>query len=244
MDGQQTKSGLPYPPFVPFPEFFAEWNWELGQHITVIGPTGSGKTVLVRQLLRRRDYVVVLGIKNRDPELYGPFTREGYKIVSRFDPEPEDGDTHLIFRPKLTGPGAEDKAKQRDAFREGLGEIFLQGRWTVYADDVQYLSDNLKLGTEFETFWMLGRSEQISMVASTQEPVDIPVLAYGQATHLFLFQNPDIYRVRRMAELTGVNREIVMEVLPDLPPHEFLYVNKLQRSMLRSKVIRELEPSE
>lgn len=226
------------PPFVRFDVFFDQWEWEPGQHITVIGPTGSGKTVLVRTLLTRREFVVVLGIKNRDPELYGPFQQMGYQVVSNFDPEPEEGDTHIIFKPKLSGPGREAKAAQSDAFREALGEIFLSGFWTVYADDVQYLADNLKLSTEFETFWMLGRSEGISMVASTQEPVDIPVLAYGQATHLFLFNNPDLYRVRRIAELAGVGREVVAEVIPSLPPHEFLYINKLTRGMIRSKVMR------
>ena len=67
------KGGQPLPPFVRFDRFMADWRWKQGEHVTTIGPTGSGKTVLNRELLRRRDFVVVLGVKNRDKELYGPF---------------------------------------------------------------------------------------------------------------------------------------------------------------------------
>lgn len=242
LDNEQADDGTPLPPYQRFDRFLAEFTWRQGEHVTVIGPTGSGKTVLARQLLRRRDFVVVLGVKNRDPELYEPFQREGYVVTDTFDPEPEDGETHLIFRPRLTAPTAEARNAQRNAFSEALTEIFLAGRWCVYADDIQYMTSNLRLSTEFENLWILGRSEQISVYASSQEPVDIPVMAYGFATHLFLFRNPDLYRARRMAELTGTSRAVVQRTILRLPKYEFLYVNKDTGHMVRSKVIREREP--
>ena len=85
---------------------------------------------------------------------------------------------------------------------------------------------------------MLGRSEGVTVVASSQEPVNVPVMMYGMATHLFLFKNPDIYRARRMAELTGVNREQAQQTILLLPPHEFLYIDKRDGRMVRSMVIR------
>ncbi|HET7047880.1 MAG TPA: ATP-binding protein [Solirubrobacteraceae bacterium] len=216
-----------------------DWRWRQGEHLTTIGPTGSGKTVLNRQLLRRRDYVVVLGIKNRDPELYGPFEKEGYELVHSFDPEPPgDADQfRVLFVPRSEAHGVEGRGKKSKAFRQVLNEVYDVGYWCVYADDIQYMADQLKLAAEFEELWMLGRSEGVSVVASSQEPVNIPVMAYGMATHLFLFKNPDVYRAKRMAELTGVNREIAEKTILELPEHEFLYVNKRSGDMLRSKVI-------
>ena len=96
----------------------------------------------------------------------------------------------------------------------------------------------MRLAPEFEELWILGRSEWVSVVASSQEPVDIPLQAYGMATHLFLFRNNDLRRAQRMAELTGVNREIVQTTILQLPSHEFLYVNTRTSTMLRSKVLQ------
>lgn len=241
LDQSVTKSGLELPKFVRWDRFLPQFMsaWKQGQHVTTIAPTGQGKTVLNRHLLRRRDWVVVLGIKNRDPELYGPFQAEGYKLVRKFDPEPPpDEDSYrVLFVPQTDKHGTEGRAAKAKPFRQALNDIYDAGRWTVYADDIQYMADQLRLAPEFEELWMLGRSEGVTVVASSQEPVDIPLQAYGQATHLFLFANPDLHRARRMAELTGVNREVAQHTLMHLPKHEFLYINKDTRQMLRSKVI-------
>lgn len=241
LDEHRTRGGFTPPPFVRWDHFLAGWEWEQGEHITTIGPTGSGKTVLNRQLLRRRDLVIVLGVKQRDPELYGPFQREGYELVRTFDPEdvPEDEPMRVLFVPRVQAETVQEEwKKQGAAFRRVLNDIRKIGFWTVYADDIQFQADKLNLANEFEALWMIGRSELISVVASSQEPVNIPVMAYGAATHLFLFKNNDLYRARRMAELAGVNREVAQETIIRLPEHEFLYVNRNTGQMLRSKVTR------
>lgn len=240
LDQARTKSGFELPPFVRWDRFLATWRWKQGEHLTTIGPTGSGKTVLNRYLLRRRDYVVVLGIKQRDPELYKPFQAEGYQLVRKFDAEPgEDSDgERVLFVPQTDKHGTEGRAAKARKFRQALNDVYDTGYWCLYADDVQYLCDQLRLAPELEELWMIGRSEGVTMVASSQEPVNIPVMAYGMATHLFLFKNPDIYRARRMGELAGMNREIAQETIVRLPDHEFLYINKSSGEMLRSKVIR------
>ena len=240
LDGQTTRSGLELPPFERFDVFMRKWRWRQGEHVTTIGPTGSGKTVLNRELLRRRDFVVVLGVKNRDKELYGPFEKEGYKLVHRFEPEPpaEATESKILFVPQSELHGAEARTQKSRAFRQVLNDVYDVGYWCVYADDIQYQVDKLKLAPEFEELWQLGRSEGVSVVASSQEPVDIPVMAYGMASHLFLFANRDQYRAERMAKLTGMNREITELTVLTLPEHEFLYINKATGRMIRSKVIR------
>jgi hypothetical protein len=231
---------------VRWDRFLQTWKWKAGEHLTAIGPTGSGKTVLTRYLLRRRRFVVVLGIKARDPEFYGPFQADGYKLVHRFnlDADSKDDDPKVLFVPTSDKHGNESRRERSKKFRLALNDI-MDSRappghenWTVYADDVRYMSDQLGLRTEFEELWIAGRSEGITMVASSQEPVDIPVMAYGQATHLFLFRSTDKRRADRMAELTGVNREVTREVLLRLPSHQFLYVNRETGAMLTSIVIR------
>ena len=220
--------------------FYADWEWKQGEHVTTIGPTGSGKTVLNRELLRRRAFVVVLGVKNRDRELYGPFQAEGYRLERKFDAEPpaDSEQWRVLLVPQTDKHGTEGRQAKAKVFRSALNDIQDAGNWAVYLDDVAYVSDQLRLAPELEELWMLGRSEGVSVVASSQEPVNIPVMAYGMATHLFLFKNPDVYRARRMAELTGVNREVAQETIMRLPDHEFLYIDKSTTKMLRSTVIR------
>lgn len=240
LDTERTRSGLELPPFVRWDEFLEDWRWKIGEHVTTIGPTGSGKTVLNRYLLRRRTFVVIFGIKNRDPELYAPFQRDGYQLVRRFDPEPpeDQDDAKVLFVPITEKKGTEGRAYRAGKFRQALHDIQDTGNWCLYCDDVQYLSDQLKLEPDLEELWMIGRSEGVTVVASSQEPVNIPLMAYGMATHLFLFKNPDKRRADRMAELTGINREIAAHTILRLPDHEFLYINKSTGKMLRSVVIR------
>ena len=56
---------------LPWSTFIARWptQFRQGQHVTVIGPTGCGKTTLVTELAEARSHVVALGVKHRDDSL-------------------------------------------------------------------------------------------------------------------------------------------------------------------------------
>lgn len=238
LDDTTLKSGGGIPPYVRWDQFQLRLRLKQGEHITLVGTTGSGKTVLARELLSRRDYVVVLGTKNNDRELYGPFEELGYELTDDFDPTPDQDESRIIFRPRLRSPDDKGLAAQRQAFEGALFLVWEAGGWTIYADEIWYLTHRLKLATIFETLWTAGRSDDITVVGATQLPVDIPLLAFDQATHLFLFRNTDRYRINRMAEFAGSDIELVRHIIPRLPRHEFLYIDTRTGTMARSKVIR------
>lgn len=204
-----------------------------------VGPTGSGKTRLNRELLRfsPNPFVVVFGVKRRDVELYGPFERQGYELSRTFNAHTDADEARILFVPRTDKPGVEGRNERARAFRHALHDIEQAGAWTVYLDDVIYLSRDMGLGEEFRELWQMGRSEGISIVASAQEPVNIPVAAWGASSHLFVFKNPDMYRTRRVGELTGFNRDLAFETILRLPQHEFLYIQKDTGQMMRSKVL-------
>lgn len=223
---------------MPWAEF-AEWfTYEQGEHVTLVGTTGSGKTTLARVLLLpQRDYVCVLATKMEDDSLYLPLQAAGYEITEDFNPEPEgDEPTKVIFRPPLWEPSSEALNEQAEAFRKCLIQVYQTGRWALYADEERYLTETLGLRAQFNVLYLQGRSQKTSIIGATQRPVSIPLEAFDQATHLFLWRNTDRYNVQRMAEFAGADVAMVRGIIPQLPQHEFLYIDTRSGYMARSKV--------
>lgn len=230
--GRRVGDAIPY---VRWDVFLERVKFEQGQHITIVGTTGSGKTVLERELVKTRFWTVLLGTKNEDRELYEPFEKAGFEITDDFDPTPEKADSRVIFRPRMSTPDAAGLRKQRDAFESMLFEVFEARQWRIVADEIWYLTNRLRLADTFETFWSQGRSMGITVVACTQLPVSIPLMAFDQATHLFLFRNTDQYRIKRMAEFSGADSALLRSAIPLLPRFEFIYVDTRTGLLLRSK---------
>lgn len=233
--GEAIGGQIPFKPWHEFYPVFAR-EFEQGHHVTLVGRNGSGKTVLGQQVIALRDYVAVCATKNRDPSLYGPLEKDGFELVDEFTSEPLEH-PKLIVRPELGEASRKALQAQSATFEEMLHEIFRVGDWCVYADEVRYLTDTLRLAEPFEILWLQGRSLGISVVAGTQRPVSIPREAFSQARHFFFFAEHEKDNVIRMSEFVGRNMELVRFVIPRLPEFEFLYVNTVSGKMLRSKVI-------
>lgn len=226
-----TLDAVPYMDWDAFTERFA---FRQGEHVTLVGGTGSGKTTLARELiLPRRDYVGVFATKKKDPSLYAPLIAAGYVLTDDWDPYDEEI-PKVIYKPSISGVGKGGRQGQADAFRDSLDEVFEAGNWCCYFDEVAYLTENLKLATELETLWMQGRSLGISMVAATQRPVKIPLIAY-EANHLFLWRFTDKRNVDTISEFTGSNINVARQVIPRLPRHEALYINTVTDEICRTK---------
>lgn len=206
-----------------------------GEHVTLVGATGSGKTTLALQLLGYRSYVCVLGTKNEDAGLYPELQGKGYVLTGKPELNYRE-QPRVIFRPKLADLSAESKAAQAEDFKAVLDQVFDEGRWCLYGDEIRYLSDNLGLSKELDSLWLQGRSMGISMVVSTQRPVSIPVIAFESATHLFLFRATDRANIQRSSEFGGADVDLIRYTLPRLPRYEVLYVDTRTGEMLRTKV--------
>jgi hypothetical protein len=196
-----------------------------GDHISAIGPTNSGKTNLMLQLLALRKNVVVFGTKRKDATL-NPLLQSGnYLKVNEWS----EGHytSRLILNPPLKQ--MEDIARQKAIFDSAIRQIFMMGGWCIYVDEIAYFVDQLGLSKHLNLLWQHGRSLGITLMGGTQRPYHIPLAAYSQATHLFLWRNNDRRDVQRLSEISGqVDKRLIQDTIPQLERFDALYVNTEQ----------------
>lgn len=215
-------------------DFLRAFKWKQGEHVTIIGPTGSGKTWLAESILPIRRFVAVMITKKKDP-MIGKFEKGGYKRVKDWHEIPHEIHSRILLHP----PFARDEPKerhQRDSFAYAFDRAFEQGHWTLYADELPYVIDELKLQHKVKRQLNQGRSLKSSLVSSAQRPAFLPLLAYSAATHLFFFRTTDETDLKRIGGLGGVSNKLIRSLVAVLESHQVLYLNTRTGEMYITKV--------
>lgn len=201
-------------------------DWRQGEHVTLIGPTGVGKTELMTALLEYHPFAVFLNTKRID------LTQQrlkamGFRTIQRGqDLNPEIAPRYILSPPwpkKLSSEQLD--ALHRQEFINCLTRAFWQTGWTVAIDELEYVNRDLKIDSPVNKLLRQGRSQGNSMVLGTQRPRHVTLHAYEQATHLFIWKQSDLSNVKRAAELAGANQRELLEVIPTLDRHDVYYVN-------------------
>lgn len=203
--------------------FRRAFRWRDGEHLSLFGPTGSGKTTLALTLLPLRSWVVVFATKPRDRVLAAFAERHRYTIIRRWPPPALRH--HVVLWPPFRGTS--DLLRQRRAFEDAIRDIYRSGGWTIYLDETYYFSELLRMSDDLRLLWTQGRSLDVTLVAGTQRPKRVPLEMMDQATHLFFFRFRDYADLQRIGELGWVDARAIREEVARLPPHHFLYVNNL-----------------
>jgi hypothetical protein len=157
--------------FTPWTRFIGQFQWKQGEHVSLIGPTGHGKTTLVGHLfdyppvgrfkphsrhpywrpLRQpspepvevpRPYVVVFANKRRD-ETAERFLQRGYIRMSAWKDITPDFHPDVYPRRILWPPSGKlgKLSGQRAVFEHALNKIAEEEGWTLYIDDAIYVAD-------------------------------------------------------------------------------------------------------
>lgn len=234
-------------PRVPWDAFFQRWTWNQGEHLTIVGPTGTGKSTLMRALLQKRyeagGAVCVFGTKTEDRTLSTWLREDGLTRVESWPPRwpgrwwdrPRGNEwTHKVMLwPRIKSTA--DVRALGPTFGHALDEMFVARRWCVAIDELWYQSAEMGLDHELKSWWSQGRSAGLTLVGATQRPVDIPLLAYNSATHLFLFGDNDRRNLDRVSGLGGLPPAEITRIMESLPFHDVLYVNTRERFYLRTR---------
>ncbi len=224
-------------PFVEFPALVAAMNYRHDEHVTIVGPTGRGKTTIALELLKLRRNVVVIGTKSEDKVLRGLVRSKEY-VRSNTLPSPAVA-RRVIVWPKFTG--IDDVETQRRIIAGVFDQAFRERNRTILADELHYLAEFLRMGPRLKLWWTQGRSAGCSLIAGFQRPAWVPRDAYSSATHLFIFGTADDNDAKALGGIGGLNSRTIRYVVQWLEQdpsrfHEFLYVNTRTGYMVRSRL--------
>jgi hypothetical protein len=140
----------------------------------------------------------------------------------------------VVFWPRVEAMA--DQWEQERAVAAMLENIYETGGWTVYLDEVRYISEPSYLGlrSHVQLLWTQGRTLGVTVVAGSQRPAWVPLEAFSQADHLFFWRESDDANLKRVASIAGVRSREIRELVPQLPEHHALYVNTATGAMVRT----------
>jgi hypothetical protein len=206
------------------------WDYQPGEHVTSIMPTGGGKTHMNCQLLEVTPVpAIMLVMKPRDAVPAAWTRRLGYREIptwpppARFPWQAEPPGYTLWPRQTLKDLDADEKHLAGE-FGKALLHVYRKGDQIVFADEVGGLCE-LKLQKHLKALWMRGRGMGAGLWAATQKPSGdqggppVPTYMYSAATHLFLGYDRTAANRQRFGEIGGVDGRLIEDVVMNLRLH-------------------------
>lgn len=239
-------------PFVQWSSLYSylKTNFEQGDHVAILGPTGSGKTHIALEVAELRSYVIVVACKPKDP-LVEDALQKGYWLVptDRLEIPYVDGrpyHKHVIYWPRLSESARRkipdqhvieaETMHQKPRVRGALGYVRNNGHWAIILDEGTYVCRDLNLQRDVDKSLFQNRTLKSSILILGQRPSWMGRYALSQPTHLFLFNTNDREDRKALGEISGVDTSLVRDLVGslDFPRHEFLYIDTRNRKMFRS----------
>lgn len=226
-----------------------------GDHVAIIGPTGTGKTHIALELAELRDYVLFVACKPKDP-LIRDLVAHGYWVSGNLEiPYLEDPPgsrrfvpayKRVVYWPRLDADRIRklkahellrtEKAMQKPAVAAAIGYVRKNGSWCLIMDESTWVCRDLGLQRDVDSALFQFRTLDASLILCGQRPAWMGQYALSQPTHLFLFQTSHKNDIKSLGDISGVNYDRVIDTVMSLDhrSHEVLYVNTRTREMFRT----------
>lgn len=187
------------------------FRWEQGEHMTVIGDTGTGKSTLLSRLIVTRANYIVLQTKPDDVKWDG-------KLVHKNSQMDDPRIDRWILRPEYDEQSGEIHAAYERVWREG--------HWCLVTDELFYVQDMLRMKLQINRNMTQGRSKHITMVNGMQRPVEVTRFAISQSSHVITYRLDE--RDAKTVGMAAGGKE-VENVINSLGSREFLWYHRPSR---------------
>lgn len=220
-------------PRIPWKKFAGVMNWQTGEHVAIVGTTGSGKTELLRRLVAMRAFCVIFATKPRDSTMDDLIENEGFDRYPAWKQASPTKHPRRVVWPDASS--IDSAITQSKTFADAFEAIYREGAWNLFLDEGWYLTNVLGLGEQIKIYLLQARSLDISLILATQRPVSVPVEVFDQATHLFFYREADYRNLERISGISWQDARPVRHLVASLESHQFLYVNTRTGLMWRSR---------
>lgn len=194
--------------------------WKQGEHVVIVGDTGSGKTYLESKILPLRDHVIVLRTKPDDVKF------AGFHKVDTVDKLGNIKYNKYLLTPKYD--------LQQFQLAKAMDLAWREGGWTIAIDETYYATEILRLGRPINKLLTQGRSKHITIVCGMQRPAWISRFALSQATHAFIFRCEG----RDLTTLSQSLSPRIVKPVEELSGHDFVYFNRATREIVKGNANR------
>lgn len=217
-------------------EFLEErWDYNLGEHLTMLAPTQNGKTTFMFDLIKHRTIrknenpPLILVMKPRDAVVSRGIKMLKFRLVRQWPPLPSiwtPKPPGYALWPKHTFDPEIDDVRLRDIMRKAVLDCYRKGNRILIADETYGLVNELKLSRDITAVHSRGAGMGLGIWCMTQKPTHIGNWAYSQAEHLFLGFDPDKRARDRFAEIGGVDPDVVKYYVARLQKYEWFYIRR------------------
>lgn len=227
------------------------FDYRPGEHLSLISPTGKGKTHLAYQLLdnamRQNPNLTVASMmpKSSDDSASQWAKALGLKETADWPPRKrwweEKPRGHILWPPHDPSVDATtDREQVAEVMRKCLHRQYYAGDSITFADDIHVIAVLMGLNPECEQFWTAGRSSGAGLWSASQKPSgtlgsgSVSSFSYNAPTHLYLGRDTDERNIRRFGEIGGVDGREIEAIVRGLNLYqingnsvsEYLYIDK------------------
>ena len=195
-------------------------EWQQGEHISIWGGTGSGKTTVCAGLVNLRQYAAVLASKQEDKTLK---LYENFKVLKEWK-QRHWFQCHVIVWP-YAQYGDDVDAVFRKASLDMMHDVYWEKHWTFQLDDAKMLR-HLGLIGEVKKLFAHNRSQGSSLIFNDVRPFETVQEALDQSTYKLMFMMEDKRDVWRVAEASGKEPNRLRQYNNQLRRYEFLFLPK------------------
>jgi hypothetical protein len=224
-------------------EFLTErWNYQPGEHVSLITATQNGKTTMIFDLLKHTDTSwcnvppVMLVSKPQDRVVSEGLEHLGYDEIDKWPPRKKlfsDPPNGYGLWPKHIKDVEEEvnDAHIAASLKPAQRELFWRGNTICVADEIYALCAVLGMSRQMTRHWIQGHGMGSGLWSATQKPSGtqqgtVPSFMYNSPTHTFLGKEPDENNRKRFGEIGGVDPKLVSRNVLQLAQFEWLYIHR------------------